>query len=93
MTKFCPHCGQLLHSSSAITIEALMQACADQNFPVHLDMVRETAAAYLLDRSVSTLQNWRAEGAGPRYQRTGNRRGKIYYSLQSLADYLNQEPL
>jgi phage terminase Nu1 subunit (DNA packaging protein) len=45
----------------------------------------ETAAA-ILERSVSTLTNWRAQGLGPAYRRGG----RIRYRLVDLAQYMDR---
>jgi hypothetical protein len=54
---------------------------------------REQAAAYL-GTSINTLAGWAARRIGPRYSRSGLRRGKVWYFQRDLDEWLEsrQQP-
>lgn len=56
-------------------------------------MSREEAAAYL-GTSANTLAGWAARRIGPRYSRSGSRRGKVWYRVADLDAWLEsrQQP-
>lgn len=51
--------------------------------------VKPTAAAEMLGLSRGTLANWRAEGRGPRYIKSGR---QILYRVKDLDAWLNAQP-
>ncbi|WP_077210043.1 helix-turn-helix transcriptional regulator [Corynebacterium phoceense] len=59
----------------------------------HVDIprlsVKPTAAAEMLGLSRGTLANWRAEGRGPRYIKSGR---QILYRVKYLDAWLNAQP-
>ncbi|KXI16687.1 transcriptional regulator, MerR family [Corynebacterium sp. CMW7794] len=59
----------------------------------HVDIprlsVKPTAAAEMLGLSRGTLANWRAEGRGPRYIKSGR---QILYRVKDLDAWLNAQP-
>ncbi|WP_255365581.1 MULTISPECIES: AlpA family transcriptional regulator [unclassified Corynebacterium] len=59
----------------------------------HVDLprlsVKPTAAAEMLGLSRGTLANWRAEGRGPRYIKSGR---QILYRVKDLDAWLNAQP-
>jgi hypothetical protein len=44
---------------------------------------REEAARYL-STTINTLAGWAARGTGPRYSRSGSRRGLVWYTVADL---------
>jgi hypothetical protein len=54
---------------------------------------RDEAAAYL-GTTVNTLAGWAARRIGPRYSRSGSRRGKVWYRVCDLDAWLEsrQQP-
>ena len=55
---------------------------------LHLS-VKPTAAAAMLGLSRGTLANWRAEGRGPRYIKSGK---QILYRVSDLEAWLDAQP-
>lgn len=59
----------------------------------HVDIprlsVKPTAAAEMLGLSRGTLANWRAEGRGPRYIKSGR---QILYRVKDPDAWLNAQP-
>ncbi len=86
----CPHCGQLLADQPS-TEARLREWCIENGHHITpLGAVYEDAAAAILDRSPSTLANWRANGGSAvRFGRSG-RNGRITYRLDHLAAYLDR---
>lgn len=61
---------------------------------MHLDtspqrehLTREQAAAYL-SVAPKTLARWAAQSRGPRYARSGDRRGRCWYAVRDLDAWL-----
>lgn len=86
----CPHCGASLAADPAppcITVDSLRSACLEAGHIVLPgDRVRESTAAWLLDRAPATLANWRS---GPRPIPFHSLRGRTSYHLSDLARFLN----
>jgi hypothetical protein len=51
-------------------------------------LLSTSEAAEVVNKSVSTLEQWRMKGFGPKYVRTGNR--TVGYSIKELKDYLRR---
>lgn len=51
--------------------------------------VKPTAAAEMLGLSRGTLANWRAEGRGPRYIKSGK---QILYRVSDIEAWLDAQP-
>lgn len=91
----CPTCGQPLPGDN--TLEILRAVCHERNLPLFpAERCREDVAAILIGRSVGTLRNWRSLSnelggeVGPKFYRSGMGRGRVYYSLQTIADFLDE---
>jgi hypothetical protein len=79
----CPHCGQALSPSPALTVDDLRDWCRSRGHVVYpIDRVKPATAAELLGISVNTLRNRRSMGEGPLFVRTG--RNRITYQLHEL---------
>jgi hypothetical protein len=89
----CPHCGFLLpEQRPAVEVEDLRRFCRDRNLVIFAgERVTEETAAAILGRQSSTLRNWRCEGAPLRFSRSGQGRGRIYYYLADLAQFLTRD--
>lgn len=91
----CPACGQLLPGNNN-TLEILRDVCRERNLPLFPgERCREDVAAILIGRSVGTLRNWRSLAnelgeVGPKFYRSGVGRGRVFYSLQTIADFLDE---
>jgi hypothetical protein len=55
--------------------------------PIDAPLTREEAALYLR-MSPITLQCWAARGTGPRYCRSGDKRGRVLYRRADLDAWL-----
>ena len=92
MPEKCPNCGQPMPQSM---IEKLRAWCRDNG--KHIlpgDRVSEKTAAEILGRSPGALRNWRSNGGEVvQYIRTGGGHGRISYSLESLANYLQPDEI
>jgi len=55
--------------------------------PQREHLTREQAAAYL-SVAPKTLARWAAQSRGPRYARSGDRRGRCWYALSDLDAWL-----
>lgn len=82
----CPTCGHEL-DHEATTAAQLREWCAANGRIVSAgDRVDTETAAAILERSPSTLVNWRSSGQGP----VCRRGGKIRYRLADLAAYIDR---
>jgi hypothetical protein len=54
---------------------------------IHEQLTREQAAEYL-SVAPGTLGRWAAQGRGPRYARSGDRRGRCWYARRDLDAWL-----
>jgi hypothetical protein len=69
-------------------VRSLEQAARQLGFAVTIDgHVSEAGAAVLLDRQPTTLRHWRAGARPLAYRRLGGARGRITYSLRTIATY------
>lgn len=58
--------------------------------PLSPPLTRREAAAFLKVKE-TTLANWARLGKGPRFARSSDRRGKVWYRLEELERYLAQQ--
>jgi len=92
--KRCPYCNRILPAEDergAISQEDLRKFCLERKFVIFAgDRVDEKTAAALLGKSNGTLRNWRGTGRPLPYTRSGAGRGRPYYHLKVLAEFLNR---
>lgn len=55
---------------------------------LHHELLTRREAAAFLSISPGTLARWAVQGKGPRYSRSGETRGKVWYSLADLSAWL-----
>jgi hypothetical protein len=91
----CPHCGRPLpEQHPAVLVDELRRFCRDQNLVIFAgDRVDENAASDILGKVNGTLRNWRTQALPLPFSRTGAGRGRIFYRLQDLADFMNRKDL
>lgn len=72
------------------TIEDIDRICPEAKDTLNLN---QSQSAKIIGVSNGLLDLWRKQGVGPNYIETGtaNRRGRVLYPKQSLADFLNNK--
>lgn len=94
MTGSCPHCGQPLPAPVdpvAERVDQLRRWCADTGHWVSPDgRVREETLAAILGVCVEHVRNLRYGSRLIPYHRTGGGRGRITYSLQTIAEHIER---
>jgi hypothetical protein len=94
--KRCPHCGHFFEEDSpgGVTVDELKAFCRDRGIIVHAgDRVDERTAAIILDREPGTLRNWRLQARPLPYLRSGLGRGRAYYRLSDLCEFMSREDI
>jgi hypothetical protein len=89
----CPHCGRPLpEQRPAVVVDEPRRFCRERNLVIFAgDRVDENGASTILGKANGTLRNWRAQALPLPFSRTGAGRGRVFYRLQDLADFMSRE--
>jgi hypothetical protein len=86
------------HAHAPTDVEAIVKAATlavlreleHRPIPVSMHSVRPPLAARIGNWDVTTMQDWRSDGIGPKYRKIGNR---VLYPLKELYEFIESHPL